>query len=107
MSDKPLRIVTFNYHPWPFAHVRAWIEKNNHNHVLAVTTPGPKSRPTPTYTEIVANAPRNLDILVSTRIKSVVTPIVRDLAPDLIVCFSFPYRLSAELCAAWRKLNLR
>ncbi len=97
--EKPLRIVTFNYNPWAFEHVRAWIVKNNHKQVLAVTTPGPKSRPTPSYTEVVEAAPRNVDVLVSTRMKTVVTPIVRALQPDLIICFSFPYRLSAELCA--------
>lgn len=95
----PLRVVTFNYNPWAFEHVRAWIVKHNHKHVLAVTTPGPKSRPTPSYTGIVEAAPRNLDVLVSTRMKTVITPTVRALRPDLILCFSFPYRLSAELCA--------
>lgn len=99
MTERPLRIVTFNYNPIVFNICRDWILRNGHKHLLAVTTPGPKSRPTPAYKEILANAPREVDVLSSTRMKTVVTPVIRALEPDLIFCLSFPYRLSAELCA--------
>lgn len=99
MSNKSLRIVTFNYNAFAFTRTRDWILNNNHKHLLAVTTAGPKSRPTPVHKEILAAAPRDLEVLVSTRMKSVVTPVIKALEPDLILCFSFPYRLSAELSA--------
>ena len=99
MTKSPLRIVTFNFLPAAYDLVVQWIHDNGHHHLLAVTTPGPKSRPTPVYKGIVENAPRDIDILVTTRLKNVATPLIRALKPDLIVCFSFPYRLPPELCA--------
>jgi methionyl-tRNA formyltransferase len=99
MATSPLRIVTFNFLPIAYDLVVQWIHENGHNHILAVTTPGPKSRPTPAYKGIVENAPREVDILVTTRLRTVATPLIRALEPDLIVCFSFPYRITPELCA--------
>lgn len=99
MSTNPLRIVTFNFLPIAFNLVSQWIQRNGHKHVLAVTTPGPLSRPTPQYKGIVENAPRQVDVLVTTRLRTVATPLIRALEPDLIVCFSFPYRITPELCA--------
>lgn len=97
MTTDPLRIVTFNFLPLAYDYVVAWIHNNGHKHVLAVTTPGPTIRPTPQYIGIVENAPRDVDILVTTRLRNVATPLIRALAPDLIVCFSFPYRITPEL----------
>lgn len=99
MTDKQLRVVTFNVFPPAYQVVVDWIHQHNHKHVLAVTTPGPTSRPNVSYKEIVANSPRNLDILVTTRLRTVATPLIREVKPDLIVCFSFPYRLTPEICA--------
>lgn len=98
MSKEPLKIVTFNFLPAAYDLVTQWIHDNGHEHILAVTTPGPKSRPTPEYIGIVENAPRNVDILVTTRLRSVATPLIHAMQPDLIVCFSFPYRITPELC---------
>jgi len=83
----------------PFAYnlLTKWIHDTGNKHVLAVTTPGPTTRPTPSYKEIVTNAPRNVDILVTTRIRNVATPLIRELKPDLILCFSFPYKLTSEI----------
>jgi methionyl-tRNA formyltransferase len=99
MPDKPLRIVTFNFLPLAYDFVAEWIQNNGHKNVLAVTTPGPTTRPTPQYIGIVQKAPRNVDVLVTTRLRTVATPLIRALEPDLIVCFSFPYRISPELIA--------
>jgi methionyl-tRNA formyltransferase len=38
-------------------------------------------------------------VLVTTRLRRVATPLIRELKPDLIACFSFPYRITPELCA--------
>jgi methionyl-tRNA formyltransferase len=96
-SAAPLRIITFNFLPLAYDFVVEWIHDNGHKHVLAVTTPGPTVRPTPQYIGIVQKAPREVDILVTTRLRTVATPLVRALEPDLIVCFSFPYRITPEL----------
>ncbi|MEM7536450.1 MAG: formyltransferase family protein [Chloroflexota bacterium] len=99
MENKPLRIVTFNFLPVAFQLVHRWIEAHNHKLVLAVTTPGPKLRPTPSYTGVVTSAPRDVDVLVTTRLRKVATPLIRELEPDLIMCLSFPYRITPEICA--------
>ena len=99
MSDAPLRIVTFNFLPLAYDLVTGWIRQNGHKHILAVTTPGPTTRPTPSYQGIVAKAPRDVDILVTTRLRNVATPLIRALQPDLIISFTFPYRITPELCA--------
>lgn len=98
MSTQSLRIVTFNVLPIAYDLLANWIRSTGNHHVLAVTTPGPQSRPMPSYKGIVEKAPRDVDILVTTRLKSVATPLISALQPDLIVCFSFPYRITPELC---------
>lgn len=99
MADAPLRVVTFNFVPVAYDLVTGWIHRHGHKHILAVTTPGPTTRPTPAYRGLVNNAPRDVDILVTTRLRKVATPLIRALEPDLIVCFSFPYRITPEICA--------
>lgn len=99
METKPLRIVTFNFLPIGYQLLTKWIHEAGHRHILAVTTPGPKSRPTPSYIDVVGAAPRDVDLLVTTRLRSVATPLIRALKPDLITCLSFPYRITPELCA--------
>ena len=98
-STSPLRVVTFNVLPIAFQMVNRWAVETGNKLVLAVTTPGPSTRRTPSYREIVAAAPVDLDLLVTTRLRRVALPLIRELKPDLIVCFSFPYRLPPELCA--------
>lgn len=99
MPQKSLRIVTFNFNPIAYQTVRNWIQQAGHKHILAVTTPGPETRPTPSYLQVIENTPRDVDVLVTTRMKSVATPVIRALKPDIILCFSFPYRIPPELCS--------
>lgn len=99
MSNQKLRVITFNYIPSAYRMVRDWIEENGHEHVLAITTSGPKSRPTPSYKEVLAMIPRHVDTLVTTRLRKVATPLIRALKPDIILCYSFPYRITPEICA--------
>lgn len=96
-QDRPLRIVTFNNLPPAFELVQRWAAQANHKVVLAVTTPGPSSRRTAGYKAIVASAAPELDVLVTTRIRTVALPLIRSLQPDLILSFTFPYRLPPEL----------
>lgn len=99
MPSHSLRVVTFNFHPAGYKVIRDWILASNHKHILAVTTPGPKSRPTPSYRQVVDASPRDVDVLITTRLRKVATPLIRELKPDLIACLSFPYRIPPELCA--------
>ena len=96
----PLRIASFNNLPFAFELVRGWAAEYGHEIVIVVTTPGPKSRRSEGYKQIAAVAgEHNIETLVSTRMKTVVTPVLRALKPDLIVSASFPWLLPPELLA--------
>lgn len=99
VSIPPLRVVTFNVLPPAFGLVRQWAAQGGHKIVLLVTTPGPTTRRTPTYRGIINDAPPEVDILVTTRLRTRALPLIRELQPDLIVSFSFPYRIPPEICA--------
>lgn len=94
-----LRIVTFNVLPFAYSLVARWAEEHGHTIALLVTTPGPSTRRTPTYNAVVAIAPPGVDVLVTTRLRRVALPLIRELRPDLIVSFTFPYRLPPEITA--------
>jgi hypothetical protein len=88
-----LRIVTFNVLPLAYGAVARWAEENGHTLALVVTTPGPSTRRMPMYTRVVGMAPPTVDVLVTTRLRRVALPLIRELRPDLIVSFTFPYRI--------------
>jgi methionyl-tRNA formyltransferase len=98
MDSRKLRIVTFNYLPCGYHFASQWIQNNGHEHILSVTTPGPISRPTPSYIELVKKAPRAKDILVTTQMDTVAAPVIRALKPDLILSFTFPHRITPQIC---------
>jgi hypothetical protein len=93
-KDNSLRIITFNFSPIAYRLLAKWIHETNNEHVLTVTTPGPKSRPTPAYKDVIKAASGNL---VTTHLKTIATPMIQALSPDLIICYSFPYRLTPEM----------
>jgi methionyl-tRNA formyltransferase len=96
-AQSPLRIVTFNNFPPAFQMTRQWLAQAGHQQILTVTTPGPTTRRSEGYKEIVASAPPELDVLVTTRLRTVALPLIRELRPDLILAFSFPYRIPPEI----------
>ncbi len=102
-SQQPLRIVTFNNLPVAFRAMQGWAIQAGHKVVMTVTSPGPKARRTPGYQEIAVMAgEQNIELLITTRMKAIATPILSALKPDLIVCFSFPWLLPPELLATAR-----
>lgn len=66
--------------------------------LLLVTTPGPRARPSTEYQSTVANARRDLDILVTSHM-SRLTGMLRSLEPDLIFTTGFSWKLPPELLA--------
>jgi len=95
----PLRVVTFNVLPVAYTVTSQWAAQGGHRIELVVTTPGPKSRRTPSYQGVLNSAAPTTDVLVTTRLRKVALPLIRALQPDLIVSFSFPYRIPPEICA--------
>ena len=97
MSANGLRIVTLNNLPPAYQLVAGWAEQSHHKIVLVVTTPGPSTRRSLSYRGVVTSAPVEQDVLVTTRLLSVAAPLIRALAPDLIVSFTFPHRIPPEI----------
>lgn len=95
----PLRVVTFNMLPLAYNLVSQWAAQGGHQIVLVVTSPGPTSRRNMSYQGVVNSVPPGTDVLVTTRLRKVATPLIRALKPDIIVSFSFPYLITPELCA--------
>lgn len=56
-GGKKLRVVTLNYLPSAYKFVTDWINENGHEHVLAVTSPGIKTRATPAYKDVLPLTP--------------------------------------------------
>ncbi len=92
----PLRIVTFNVLPFAYRSLASWITANGHQHIAVVTTPGPTSRRSDSYREIVALAPPAQDVIVTTHVRRIAAHL-RALQPDVLMTFTFPYRLPAEI----------
>jgi methionyl-tRNA formyltransferase len=103
-----LRVVTFNVFPPAYQLISRWAEQTGNKIVLVVTTPGPSTRRMPMYRGVLNSAPPDQDVLVTTRIRRVALPLIRELQPDLIVSLTFPYRLPPELTSLPRygALNL-
>ena len=97
-----LRVVTFNVLPVAYKNVARWAALHGHRIVLIVTTPGPPARRSTSYRDVVAQAPPETDILVTTRPRRVALPLIRALEPDLIISGSFPYRIPQEIVATSR-----
>ena len=96
--SKKLRVVTLNYLPSAYKFVTDWIHENGHQHVLAVTSPGIKTRATPSYKDVLEMIPSHVNTVVTSKMKSVLTPILPQFEPDLILCFTFAHRLDADIC---------
>lgn len=98
-SRTGLRIVAFHNRLPAYRVAAAWAERAGHTLALVVTTPGPTTRRTALYRDILATAPPGQDVLVTTRLRRVALPLIAALAPDLILTFTFPYRIPPEIIA--------
>ena len=97
MIDRP-RIVLYCVDPPAYRLLRVWAERQGYAFVLLVTTPGPPRARSIVYREIIAEAPTGQDILISTGMRRI-APQIAALEPDLILSYTLPYRLPAEIIA--------
>jgi methionyl-tRNA formyltransferase len=95
-KQKGLCVVVFSVLPQAYQMLAAWAERHGHRLLLVVATPGPPARRSFGYRDVVAAAPAGQDILVTTRLRRS-TPLLASLNPDLIVSFTFPYRIPPEI----------
>lgn len=97
-----MRIVAFSVVPLAYDVVSAWAAECGHEIALLVTTPGPASRRNTSYQRVINSAASGTDILVTTRLRKVALPLIQALEPDLIVSYTFPYRIPPEIIAVAR-----
>lgn len=95
------RIITCNVEPAAYELVAAWAERRGYHIVLMVTTPGPAPRTYTGHQEIVASAPHNQDILVTTKLNRAV-PILQAARPDILLSYTFPLRIPPAVLAVPR-----
>lgn len=96
-GGRKLRVVTFNYLPSAYKFVTDWIHENGHEHVLAVTSPGIKTRATPAYQDVLPLIPSHVNTIVTSRMNTVLAPILPQFKPDIILCFTFAHRIGPEI----------
>jgi len=95
-QERPLRVVAFHMFPLAYRITAEWIERHGHRLALLVTTPGPSTRRNLVYQELIAQLPARQDVLITTRMQRLADH-VRAAEPDLIVAFTFPYRIPAAV----------
>jgi methionyl-tRNA formyltransferase len=104
-----LRIVTFNVLTIANALVTNWAERHGHRIILVVTSPaGSEARYGASYLRLVESLPPTQDVLITTRMRRTVAPVLAALEPDLIISATFPHRIPSEVTAIPRygALNL-
>jgi len=97
-ADGPIRIVGFFVEQSAYQMVANWAACQGHELALIVTTPGPAHTDYDGHTAIVAAAPRSQDVLVTTTPKRAAAAIAA-YRPDIVLSYTFPYRLPAAILA--------
>lgn len=92
------RLILYCVEPLAYALIRRWAAHAGHHLTLIVTSPGPKRARSTGYRAIIAQAPPEQDILVTTGMRRIV-PLLAALEPDLILSFTLPFRLPPEVTA--------
>src|SRR5215210_2406148 len=101
-SERGLRLVYFTSLTSDVANMIAGaLQQSGVEILLMVTTPGPSSRPTEAYKDVVANKLPGVDVLVTSHIPRLAA-MLRELKPDLIFVTGFPWRLPGELLSVPR-----
>src|SRR5947207_1173538 len=96
-SMQKLRIVYFTSRPSDLTNVIAGaLQQAGAEILLIVTTPGPRTRPTDAYKDVVANKLPGIDVLVTSHMPRL-APMLRGMEPDLIFTTGFPWRLPADV----------
>jgi methionyl-tRNA formyltransferase len=99
MSLPALRLILFTMQPAVVVNTMVGAFRQMGQQVLlVVTTPGTKTRTNETYKEIASETGKQVDVLVTTRMKRL-SGLLAGLAPDVIFVVGFPWRLPPELLA--------
>jgi methionyl-tRNA formyltransferase len=100
-----LRIVGFHAMAFAYRFIAGWAEQRGHELILVVTSPGRANHQSMaerygnSVAELIAAAPPTQNFLVTQRMKGVAAPVIRALAPDLVLSATFPHRIPPEIVA--------
>jgi methionyl-tRNA formyltransferase len=98
-SDRPLRLILLcHYRLGIYDLAMSWAARHGYSFKLVVTSPGPAAVRSTEYQKIVAAAPPDQDILVTTHPKRLARYIA-PLKPDLILAFGWWYRVPDDVLA--------
>jgi methionyl-tRNA formyltransferase len=98
MESGGLRIVSFNILPRAYAMVANWAAGRGHEIVLVVTSPrSQEARYGVNNVTLPEAVPPTQDVLITSRLRRTAAPVIRALAPDLIISATFPHRIPALL----------
>ncbi len=92
------RIVALVVEPIAYRVVADWAARGGHRLVLLVTTPGPaRARADRDYLDVIGGLPPGQDVLVTSRMRRTLAPVLATIVPDLLVSFTFPHRIPPEV----------
>ncbi len=92
------RIILYCVAPPAYQLLRDWAARTGYDFCLIVTTPGPIRARTGAYRAIINEAPAEQDILITTRMRGI-APLIAAAHPDLILSFTFPFRIPPDVLA--------
>jgi methionyl-tRNA formyltransferase len=98
LNPRPLRIVAMNSFLPGYRLIAGWAERHGHEIVLVVTPPvGANQRYDENAGPFVLDLPKESSVLVTGKLRSIATPVIAALAPDLIISAAFPRLIPAEI----------
>ena len=92
------RVVLFTVNPMFIPKAEAMLNERGHRLVGIVTAPGPRSRRTNDYLEVLKHARPGLDV-ISSNTPSRWAGMVRTFRPDLLCCLGFNWKIPADVLA--------
>ncbi|HWE63972.1 MAG TPA: formyltransferase family protein, partial [Chloroflexota bacterium] len=92
------RIVLYCVAPPAYRLLRDWAARTGYGFRLIVTTPGPRRARTGAYRAIIAEAPAEQDILITTHMRGIAA-LIAAADPDLILSFTLPFRIPPDVLA--------
>ncbi len=97
-AQPPWRVVLCTNIPFIPPLIRSSLEDLGHRLEAVVTTPGPRTRRSHDYLEVVANVSPGIDTIVTNRM-SRLAPLLTPFEPDLMIVAGFPWLFPPEVIA--------
>lgn len=100
-DQEKLRVIIFTTLPLGLRMIHEWARRHDYEIILVVTSSGGGNLRNRRSREITKRATLDYEVVAVNKVREV-TPAVRSAKPDLIICFSFPYRIPNEIVGSAR-----